>query len=73
MGRWKLIEWFESGRLELYDLHDDIGETQNLANSYPDKAAELHEVMNQWRARIHAPIPTTPNPRYSPDTSGQRE
>lgn len=73
MGRWKLVEWFETGRLELYDLHDDIGETQNLTASHPQKANELHVAMKQWRDEINAPVPTTPNPRYSPDTSGQRE
>ena len=26
MGHWKLIEWFETGRQELYYLHDDLGE-----------------------------------------------
>ncbi len=66
MGRWKLIEWFETGRLELYDLHDDIGETQNLTASHSQKANELHAAMKQWRDEIDAPVPTEQNLKYVP-------
>ena len=64
MGDWKLIEWFETGRLELYNLANDIGETNELSTSNPEKLAQLHTAMKQWRADVNAPIPTTPNPRY---------
>jgi len=37
-GSWKLMEFFEDGRLELYNLDEDIGETKNLAAEMPDKA-----------------------------------
>ena len=65
MGNWKLIEWFETGRLELYNLANDIGETNDLSKSNPEQLARLHAAMKQWRADVKAPIPTTPNPRYS--------
>ena len=42
---WKLIEWFESGGLELYNLADDRGERHNLAQDNPAKAAELLAAM----------------------------
>ena len=64
MGDWKLIEWFESGRLELYNVRQDIGERENLAESHPAELARLHKAMKQWRAEVQAPIPMTPNPRY---------
>lgn len=64
MGDWKLIEWFETGRLELYNLANDIGETNELSKSNPEKLAQLHAAMKQWRADVNAPIPTTRNPRY---------
>ena len=41
-GDWKLIEFFEDGRLELYNLADDIGEERNLAAEEPERAAALH-------------------------------
>ena len=71
MGDWKLIEWFETGRLELYNLKDDIGETKNLADDRPDKLKQLHETMLEWREAVDAPIPTTPNPRYDPTAVGK--
>ena len=66
MGDWKLIEFFEDGTLELYNTKRDISEQNNLADAMPDKVEELHQVMRAWRAEVHAPVPTTPNPRYDP-------
>lgn len=63
-GDWKLIEWFETGRLELYNLRDDVGESRNLATEFPDKLRALHQQMKQWRKDVAAPIPTQPNPRF---------
>lgn len=56
-GDWKLMEFFEDGRLELYNLADDIGEKNNLAASNPDKTAELHAKMKSWREQIGASMP----------------
>src|SRR5205823_922128 len=39
-GDWKLIEWYEDGALELYDIPQDIGEKNNLGAQHPDKAKE---------------------------------
>jgi arylsulfatase A-like enzyme len=58
IGDWKLMEYFEDGRLELYNLRDDIGEQNNLATKMPDKAKELHARMLTWRKDINAPMPT---------------
>ena len=63
-GDWKLIEWFETGRLELYNLKADISESKNLAESNPAKLKELHDKMKAWRTKVSAPVPTVPNPRY---------
>ena len=41
-GDFKLIEFFEDGgRVELYNLRDDPGETRNLAKTLPGKAQAL--------------------------------
>ena len=58
MGDWKLMEFLEDGRLELYDLGHDIGETKNLATANPAKAKELHDRLVAWRAEVKAPMPT---------------
>jgi len=63
-GDWKLIESFDTGRLELYNLASDPSERKNLAVENAGKMRELHQVMKQWRQRVHAPVPTTPEPRY---------
>jgi arylsulfatase A-like enzyme len=57
-GQWKLIEYFEDGHLELYNLSDDVGEKKNLAAAEPAKAKELHAQLVAWRKQIGAPLPT---------------
>src|SRR5581483_4996377 len=61
-GDWKLQEFFEDGRLELYNLRDDIGEKKNLANEMPGKVKELHDKLVAWRASVKAPMPTANKP-----------
>jgi arylsulfatase A-like enzyme len=67
-GDWKLIEYFEDGRLELYNLRDDIGETTNLAEREHAKAKELHDRLVAWRKETGAPVPTEKNPEFDPST-----
>lgn len=64
-GNWKLQEFFEDGRLELYNLRDDIGESNNLATKMPDKVKELHGQLVAWRQEIKAPMPTPNKPDNS--------
>ena len=66
-GEWKLIEFFEDNRVELYNLKDDLGEKQNLAAKQPEKAAELRQRLHNWRASVGAQMPT-PNPDYASPT-----
>jgi arylsulfatase A-like enzyme len=66
-GDWKLMEFFEDGRLELYNLKDDIGEQKNLATEMPEKTKELHAKMVAWREAIKAPMPTKNDPQTTPE------
>lgn len=66
LGNWKLIEYFEDGRLELYNIKDDIGEKNDLADTMPDKVEELHQKLVEWRKDVGAPVPTEKNPQYDP-------
>ena len=61
-GDWKLMEFMEEKRAELYNLKDDIGESKNLAASNPDKAKELLDKLHAWQASIKAPMPTPNTP-----------
>jgi len=56
-GDWKLQEFFEDGRIELYNLREDIGQARNLAAQQPDKVKELHARLLAWRKEINAPMP----------------
>jgi arylsulfatase A-like enzyme len=64
-GDWKLIEFFEDGRLELYNLREDVSEEHNLAEHHPRRAQRLHALLRDWRERMEAIIPE-PNPDYDP-------
>jgi uncharacterized sulfatase len=64
-GDYKLIEFFDDGQLELYNLKRDIGEKNNLAKTMPEKAAELQRKLAKWRKSVGAKMPT-PNPDYDP-------
>jgi arylsulfatase A-like enzyme len=56
-GGWKLIEFFDTGQKELYNLADDIGEQNNLASKHPEKVAELYGLLKAWRNDVGAKIP----------------
>lgn len=56
-GDWKLMEFLEDGRLELYNLADNIGESHNLAKENPEKTRELHDRLKAWRREVNAPMP----------------
>jgi arylsulfatase A-like enzyme len=62
-GDWKLLEYFEDGRRELYNLSDDPTESHNLAAEQPMKAVELQRQLAAWRESVGAKLPQ-PNPRY---------
>jgi uncharacterized sulfatase len=64
-GDFKLIESAEDGHLELYNLAEDIGEQQNLAEAMPDKATALQQALHAWRDSLAARL-ATPNPQYDP-------
>ncbi len=65
-GDWKLTEHFEDGRLELYNLSDDLGESQDLAADMTEKARDLKLLLDAWHRDTGARIPTQPNPAYNP-------
>ncbi len=56
-GDYKLIEWYEDGKVELYNLKDDLGERHDLAATMPDKAAELRRMLHAWRGEVGAKMP----------------
>jgi len=65
-GDWKLHYYFEDHGIELYNLKNDIGEKNNLAESHVDKKLELINELKSWWKKTDAPIPSAINPLYSP-------
>ena len=63
-GDYKLIEFFEDGRVELYNLRDDIGEARDLAAAEPQVRDRLKARLAQWRDQVEAKIPQ-PNPDFT--------
>ena len=64
-GKWKLIRFYESGREELYDLDEDISESENLSAAYPDVVKKLSGQLDRWLADTNAFIPSMLNPDYA--------
>jgi arylsulfatase A-like enzyme len=64
-GDWKLIEWQEDNRTELFRISHDIGEQHDLAGREPKRVAELRDELHAWQKRVGAKFPTT-NPNYDP-------
>lgn len=62
-GDYKLVELYETGTLELYNLKNDISETHNLADELPEKTKEMHQILVNWRESVNAQMPV-PNPEY---------
>jgi len=56
-GDYKLVEWFEDGRVELYNIREDIGEKNDLADAMPSKATELRDMLHTWRREVDARMP----------------
>lgn len=64
-GNWKLIEWQESGRVELFDLAVDLGEQRDLSPVEPARVEKLLAELHAWQKDVGARYPT-PNPQFDP-------
>ena len=58
-GDYKLIEWYENGAVELYNLRRDIGEKNDLSDKMPEKAAQLRSMLHRWREQMKAKMPAS--------------
>ena len=67
-GNWKLHYYFENNEIELYNLSNDIGEKNNIAEENKEKTAELLLLLKNWWKETNAPIPTQLNPDFKAAT-----
>ncbi len=63
LGDYKLIEWYEDGELELYNLKEDVGEENDLADERPRLVRRLRGMLEEWRKEVGAKMPSK-NPSY---------
>jgi arylsulfatase A-like enzyme len=63
-GNWKLLEHYENGACELYDLAGDPGESNDLSAKEPARVAELRGKLEKWRRAVGAQRMTA-NPKFS--------
>lgn len=64
-GDWKLIQYYEDGRHELFNLAADPGEQQDLAAAQPDRVMELAKKLFDWQGKVGAQWPMY-NPAHEP-------
>jgi arylsulfatase A len=67
-GNWKLVQSLEDQSVELYDLSNDIGEENNLADTNRERAAQLTKRLSDWRISVGAQM-CQANPNWVPDQS----
>ncbi|MCC7377273.1 MAG: sulfatase [Verrucomicrobiales bacterium] len=60
-GRWKYVEFYDTGEVELYDLASDFGETRNLARDQARRVRRMRETLARWRTDMGAQA-NSPNP-----------
>lgn len=56
-GNWKLVEHFETGDIELYNLSEDLSEQHDLSKNHPEVASSLYSKLKKWRRYIGAEMP----------------
>jgi uncharacterized sulfatase len=76
MGDYKLVKFFgdyiadptskeitPEGRVELFNLRNDLGETKDLAKKMPEKAKEMERKLMAWLVERKAHMPKA-NPNF---------
>ncbi|HJN14554.1 MAG TPA: sulfatase-like hydrolase/transferase, partial [Armatimonadota bacterium] len=72
LGDYKLIHHYEGDRIELFNVRDDLGESNDLSKDQPGRAARLKRLLDEWREAVGAQTPT-PNPAYAAAKAGERD
>lgn len=63
-GKWKLIEFYDEEKIELYDLETDLRESNDLSEDYPEIVQELQSRLSEIQMSTKAKIPTV-NPDFN--------
>ena len=72
MGDYKLVEVYETGNIELYNLNDDVGEQKDLSAEMPERAARMKTMLHDWIAESGSHMPVS-NPDYMAENDWRRK
>jgi arylsulfatase A-like enzyme len=64
---WKLHYWWETDKVQLFHLDQDLGESKDVATSQSERAASMKELLTRYLTTVHAQLPVR-NPSYNPAT-----
>lgn len=59
-GDWKLLKFYETEEVKLFNLIEDVSEENNLSESMPGKRDELRHKLENWLEEHDAPLPKWP-------------
>ena len=57
MGNYKLLEYYENGNVQLFDLEKDLGEQNDLSKAQPETTKKLLKMLQDWRREVDAKMP----------------
>ena len=57
LGKYKLLEYYENGSVQLFDLEKDISELNDLSKAEPDVRSKLLKMLHNWRREVDAKMP----------------
>jgi hypothetical protein len=69
MGDWKLVEDYRDGSVQLFNLEQDLGEQNDVADRHPERVKRMRTQLHDWydevdarflRAREDGPEPWRP-------------
>lgn len=64
MGHFKLVQAYETGNVELYNLRDDIGEQQDVSQKMPNRTKHMTGMLHSWIKKTGSLLPTS-NPQFA--------
>ena len=65
LGNYKLLEYYENSTVQLFDLHNDPGEQNDLSKPKPEITKELLSMLHDWRKNVGAKMPKVKAARNS--------
>ena len=70
LGNYKLLEYYENGSVQLFDLKEDLGEQNDLSKAKPEITGKLLKMLQDWRRTMDAKMP---QPKGATSSIKQRE